>query len=207
VVAPPSDADGQLTERRALRVELAIVLSVTFGLSAVTALLQLADLAPGDMTVNLAKLAAIGAGLGFLTTLSGYPAVAVPLAQDFANASGIPLKASYDEADGAAARAAFESGAPGTFPFVRGIRGDGYRSRLWTMRQYAGFATAADPDNPEDFASVVRGLAADPRKRKLMEEAARAAAPGYDRAKELHKFAQIVERVAAGAKIPGSGSV
>jgi membrane protease YdiL (CAAX protease family) len=43
VVAPPSDADGQLTERRALRAELAIVLSVTFGLSAVTALLQLAD--------------------------------------------------------------------------------------------------------------------------------------------------------------------
>jgi uncharacterized protein len=43
VVAPPSDADGQLAERRALRVELAIVLSVTFGLSAVTALLQLAD--------------------------------------------------------------------------------------------------------------------------------------------------------------------
>ena len=43
MVAPPSDADGQLTERRALRAELAIVLSVTFGLSAVTALLQLAD--------------------------------------------------------------------------------------------------------------------------------------------------------------------
>ena len=43
MVAPPSDADGQLAERRALRVELAIVLSVTFGLSAVTALLQLAD--------------------------------------------------------------------------------------------------------------------------------------------------------------------
>jgi uncharacterized protein len=43
VVAPPSDADGQLAERRALRVELAIVLSVTFGLSAVTALLQLTD--------------------------------------------------------------------------------------------------------------------------------------------------------------------
>ena len=43
MVAPPSDADGQLAERRALRVELAIVLSVTFGLGAVTALLQLAD--------------------------------------------------------------------------------------------------------------------------------------------------------------------
>jgi membrane protease YdiL (CAAX protease family) len=43
VVAPLSDADGQPAERRGLRVELVIVLSVTFGLSAVTALLQLAD--------------------------------------------------------------------------------------------------------------------------------------------------------------------
>ena len=37
------DADWQPTQRRALRIELAIVLSVTFGLSAVTAILQLAD--------------------------------------------------------------------------------------------------------------------------------------------------------------------
>ena len=43
MVAPLSDADGQPAERRGLRVELVIVLSVTFGLSAVTALLQLAD--------------------------------------------------------------------------------------------------------------------------------------------------------------------
>jgi membrane protease YdiL (CAAX protease family) len=43
VVAPPSDADDGLAERRPLRVELALVLSVTFGLSAVTAMLQLAD--------------------------------------------------------------------------------------------------------------------------------------------------------------------
>jgi uncharacterized protein len=43
VVWPPGDADGQLAERRPLRIELAIVLSVTFGLSAVTAVLQLAD--------------------------------------------------------------------------------------------------------------------------------------------------------------------
>jgi CAAX protease family protein len=38
-----SDADWQLTQRRALRIELVVVLSVTFGLSAVTAILQLAD--------------------------------------------------------------------------------------------------------------------------------------------------------------------
>ncbi|MGO9656554.1 CPBP family intramembrane glutamic endopeptidase [Mycobacterium sp.] len=38
-----SDADWQVTQRRALRIELVVVLSVTFGLSAVTAILQLAD--------------------------------------------------------------------------------------------------------------------------------------------------------------------
>lgn len=31
---------------------------------------------------------------------------------------------------------------PGEFPFLRGIQPDMYRSRLWTMRQYAGFSTA-----------------------------------------------------------------
>jgi methylmalonyl-CoA mutase N-terminal domain/subunit len=33
---------------------------------------------------------------------------------------------------------------PGTFPFTRGIQPTMYRGRLWTMRQYAGFATAAE---------------------------------------------------------------
>src|SRR6202046_846709 len=31
---------------------------------------------------------------------------------------------------------------PGRYPFTRGIYPDMYRSRLWTMRQYAGFGTA-----------------------------------------------------------------
>ncbi len=31
----------------------------------------------------------------------------------------------------------------GTYPFTRGVRADGYRTRLWTMRQYAGFGSAA----------------------------------------------------------------
>jgi methylmalonyl-CoA mutase N-terminal domain/subunit len=34
--------------------------------------------------------------------------------------------------------------APGTFPYTRGIQPDMYRGRPWTMRQYAGFATAAE---------------------------------------------------------------
>jgi uncharacterized protein len=43
VTWPRSDADTELTQRRALRIELVVVLAVTFGLSAVTAILQLAD--------------------------------------------------------------------------------------------------------------------------------------------------------------------
>jgi methylmalonyl-CoA mutase N-terminal domain/subunit len=60
------------------------------------------------------------------------------------NTSGIPLKSSYQPADEEAARARVEGGRPGSFPFLRGLRADGYRGRLWTMRQYAGFATAAE---------------------------------------------------------------
>ncbi len=33
---------------------------------------------------------------------------------------------------------------PGTFPYTRGVRADGYRSRPWTMRQYAGFGSAEE---------------------------------------------------------------
>ena len=35
-------------------------------------------------------------------------------------------------------------GQPGAFPYTRGIYPDMYRSRLWTMRQYAGFGTAEE---------------------------------------------------------------
>jgi methylmalonyl-CoA mutase N-terminal domain/subunit len=39
----------------------------------------------------------------------------------------------------------FESiGAPGQYPFTRGLHPTGYRGKLWTMRQYAGFGTAAE---------------------------------------------------------------
>ncbi len=35
-------------------------------------------------------------------------------------------------------------GEPGRYPFTRGLHGTGYRGRLWTMRQYAGFGSAAE---------------------------------------------------------------
>ncbi|MGW8161690.1 MAG: methylmalonyl-CoA mutase family protein, partial [Desulfobulbales bacterium] len=37
-----------------------------------------------------------------------------------------------------------ELGFPGQYPFIRGVQPTMYRGRLWTMRQYAGFATAAE---------------------------------------------------------------
>src|SRR5207245_7901146 len=51
-----------------------------------------------------------------------------------------------------------------------------------------GFAVAADPDRPAEVVSAVRALASDPRKLKTMGEAARAAAPDYDRVKEFESF-------------------
>src|SRR5687767_10273881 len=35
-------------------------------------------------------------------------------------------------------------GAPGAFPYTRGVRPNMYRGKFWTMRQYAGFATAEE---------------------------------------------------------------
>src|SRR5437762_1790647 len=42
-------------------------------------------------------------------------------------------------------------GYPGEFPFTRGIRPGMYRSRLWTMRQYAGFASAEESNKRYHF--------------------------------------------------------
>src|SRR5205085_4705239 len=46
--------------------------------------------------------------------------------------------------DVAALDAARAIGEPGSFPCTRGLYADGYRGRLWTMRQYAGYASAAE---------------------------------------------------------------
>ena len=53
--------------------------------------------------------------------------------------SGLPLKAAFGPED-----AVNSPPAPGEFPFTRGIHASMYRGRLWTMRQFAGFATAEE---------------------------------------------------------------
>src|SRR3954464_1690214 len=55
--------------------------------------------------------------------------------------AGIPLAPSYGPADLPAGEAI---PPPGVFPFTRGNFSDGYRGRLWTIRQYSGFGTAEE---------------------------------------------------------------
>ncbi len=71
------------------------------------------------------------------------------------NASGIPLRPFYEQADPPAVDA-----PPGEYPYTRGIRADMYRGRPWTMRQYAGFATAAESNERYRYllAQGVNGL-------------------------------------------------
>ena len=62
----------------------------------------------------------------------------------FTTASGLELKSTYTPEDLADWDYEREAGYPGQYPYTRGIYSSLYRSRLWTMRQYAGFGTAAE---------------------------------------------------------------
>jgi len=62
----------------------------------------------------------------------------------FTTLSGLPVARLYTEENLRANPDAEHPGFPGEFPFTRGIYPAMYRSRLWTMRQYAGFGTAAE---------------------------------------------------------------
>jgi methylmalonyl-CoA mutase N-terminal domain/subunit len=61
----------------------------------------------------------------------------------FTTLGGIPLKTVYTQDDLAGQNVGDTIGLPGEFPYTRGIYPTMYRGRLWTMRQYAGFGTAA----------------------------------------------------------------
>ncbi|HYK96486.1 MAG TPA: methylmalonyl-CoA mutase family protein [Candidatus Dormibacteraeota bacterium] len=62
----------------------------------------------------------------------------------FETSSGIEVRDLYAPADTAALDEDRDLGRPGEPPFTRGVQPTMYRSRLWTMRQYAGFSTAAE---------------------------------------------------------------
>ncbi|HEX8110405.1 MAG TPA: methylmalonyl-CoA mutase family protein, partial [Kofleriaceae bacterium] len=58
----------------------------------------------------------------------------------FATDADIEIQGTY----GPASAPAEPSSPPGQFPFTRGVQETMYRGQLWTMRQYAGFGTAAE---------------------------------------------------------------
>jgi methylmalonyl-CoA mutase, N-terminal domain len=62
----------------------------------------------------------------------------------FTTISGRPINELYTPADIASLDYARDLGDPGDFPYTRGIHADGYRGKLWTMRQFAGFGTPED---------------------------------------------------------------
>lgn len=61
----------------------------------------------------------------------------------FTTLSGIPVSRLYTPAD-VDIDYVNDLGFPGEYPFIRGVYPTVYRGRLWTMRQYAGFATAEE---------------------------------------------------------------
>src|SRR5512138_2992679 len=63
---------------------------------------------------------------------------------EFTTSSGIPLKRAYRPEDISSFDYERDLGDPGKFPYARGPQPTMYRGRFWTMRQYAGFATAAE---------------------------------------------------------------
>ncbi|HUL73974.1 MAG TPA: methylmalonyl-CoA mutase family protein [Vicinamibacterales bacterium] len=62
-------------------------------------------------------------------------------AASFTTISGRPIERLYTAADVARLDYARDLADPGAFPYTRGIHPTGYRGKLWTMRQFAGFGT------------------------------------------------------------------
>jgi len=60
----------------------------------------------------------------------------------FETLSGIPVERVYTPLSAPESDYMKELGLPGSYPYTRGVQPTMYRGRLWTMRQYAGFASA-----------------------------------------------------------------
>ena len=64
----------------------------------------------------------------------------------FQTDSGLPIDSLYVPTDFDPQELDYDRdiGYPGEFPFTRGVQPNSYRGRIWTMRQYSGYGTAAD---------------------------------------------------------------
>ncbi len=69
----------------------------------------------------------------------------------FINTSGIPIERVYSPLNVEWLDYLSDLGFPGDYPFTRGVQPTMYRGRLWTMRQYAGFASAEESNRRYKF--------------------------------------------------------
>jgi methylmalonyl-CoA mutase N-terminal domain/subunit len=66
---------------------------------------------------------------------------AEPRSRAYTTISGRPVQPLYTAGDLSELRYDDDLGDPGVFPYTRGIHATGYRGKLWTMRQFAGYGT------------------------------------------------------------------
>jgi methylmalonyl-CoA mutase N-terminal domain/subunit len=71
--------------------------------------------------------------------------------EKFFNTSGIPINRVYTPLDHNDAEYLSKIGLPGEYPYTRGVQPTMYRGRYWTMRQYAGFASAEESNRRYRF--------------------------------------------------------
>ncbi len=64
--------------------------------------------------------------------------------ESYENSSGVDVKRVYTPEDIAGTDYVEDLGFPGEYPYTRGVQPTMYRGRFWTMREYAGFATAEE---------------------------------------------------------------
>src|SRR6187549_3807465 len=90
-----------------------------------------------------------------MKTVLDEPRPALPERQkSFTTISGRPIERLYTPADISSLDYERDLGDPGQFPYTRGIHPTGYRGKLWTMRQFAGFGTPEDTN--ERYKTLLR---------------------------------------------------
>src|SRR5438477_12740464 len=87
----------------------------------------------------------------FAARWSQESSTAPPRDQPPTTVSGVPIDALYTPDSLNGFDPAADLGYPGQYPFARGVHASMYRSRLWTMRQFAGFGSPRDTNQRFKF--------------------------------------------------------
>jgi len=76
---------------------------------------------------------------------------------EFSTMSGVPIKPLYTPED-VEGDYGEKLGYPGEFPYTRGVYPNMYRGRLWTIRQFAGYGTAAETNERFRYLLMLQSL-------------------------------------------------